>query len=416
MSVAIRLGVMMFLQYVIWGAWLPLLGRYLGDFLHFSGSEVAWVFGTAAIASITAILFSGQLADRHFSTERFLAVSHLVGGAAMIALAFQKSFWPFLLLMLLHQLMYVPTLSLTNSICFHHLKDAQRQFGLVRLWGTIGWIAASWPYIILLWGKQGPALEAALTSIFWIAGGASLLLAAFSLALPHTPPTQSAESNAPLEAVKLLAAPAVAVLFVVTFMDAAVHQGYFQFSSRFYAKLGVPDSVIAVAMSLGQVAEIGTMALLGVFLKRLGWRRTMTIGILGQAVRFAIYAFGNYVSPSTTAQGDALSGAAWLVISSNLVHGLCYAFFFASVYIFVDASFPKDARASAQSLFNLVILGIGPFAGAKLWGWLQDAFTSPAGIDYTKLFLGPMSLAVLAAAILMIGFHPNDRTQERKAA
>ncbi len=417
MSVASRLGIMMFLEYVIWGAWLPLLGRYLGDFVGFSGTEIAWIFGTAAIASVTALLFSGQIADRYFSTERFLAVSHLVGGAAMIGLAFQKSFWPFLVLMLVHQLMYVPTLSLTNSICFHHLKDAQRQFGLVRMWGTIGWIAASWPYLFILQGKQGAALQAALTSIFWIAGGASLLLAAFSLALPHTPPSQSGAGNAPLEALKLLAAPAVAVLFVVTFMDAAVHQGYFQFSSRFYAKLGVPDNVISVAMSLGQIAEISTMALLGLFLKRLGWRTTMTIGILGQAVRFAIYAFGNSASPAVVTQSASLSGPAWLVISSNLVHGLCYAFFFASVYIYVDASFPKDARASAQSLFNLVILGVGPFVGAQAWGWLQDAVTTSAGIDYTKLFLGPMSLAILAAVILVIGFHPQKTSeQERHAA
>jgi predicted MFS family arabinose efflux permease len=299
--------------------------------------------------------------------------------------------------------MYVPTLSLTNAICFHHLKDAQRQFGLVRLWGTIGWIAASWPLYFVLKGKQGPELGSALTSIFWIAGGASLLLAALSLSLPHTPPARSGQSNAPLEAIRLLAAPAVLVLFVVAFLDAAVHQGYFQLSGQFYATLGIPDNRIMIAMSLGQVAEIGTMALLGVFLKRLGWRRTMTIGIAGQAVRFAIYSLG---------------GPVWLVVASNLVHGLCYAFFFASVYIFVDAYFPKDARASAQGLFNLVILGVGPFVGAQLWGKLQDLLTTPAGIDYPKLFLGPMGLAVLAALILFFGFHPRDRrpAEERNAA
>jgi nucleoside transporter len=389
-----RLSVMMFLEYVIWGSWLPLLARYLGDFLHFSGTEIAWIYGTSAIASITAVFLSGQLADRHLSTERFLALSHLVGGSAMIALAFQRSFWPFFLCMLLHSLMYIPTLSLTNSICFYHLKDAQRQFGLVRLFGTIGWIAVSWPLYFILLDAQGAQLESALTSIFWIAGGASLLLAALSLALPHTPPTRSGQGNAPLEAIKLLAAPAVLVLFVVALLDAAVHQGYFQLSARFYATLGIPDRLIMIAMSLGQVAEIGTMALLGIVLKGLGWRRTMTIGIVGQAVRFAIYSLG---------------GPVWLVVASNLVHGLCYAFFFASVYIFVDAYFPKDARASAQGLFNLVILGVGPFLGAQLWGKLQDLLTTPAGIDYTKLFLGPMGLAVVAALILFFGFHPRDR-------
>src|SRR5262245_1832421 len=174
MSIAGRLSVMMFLQYLIWGSWLPLLSRYLSEFRGFSGIEIAWIFGTAAIASVTAAFVSAQIADRLLSTERFLAVSHLIGGLAMLSLAFQKTFWPFLLAMLVHNLMYVPTLSLTNSICFHHLHDAQKQFGIVRLWGTIGWIAASWPFYFILRGKTGAALGSALPAIFWVAGGASI--------------------------------------------------------------------------------------------------------------------------------------------------------------------------------------------------------------------------------------------------
>src|SRR4029453_19211779 len=145
-----RLSLMMFLEYVIWGSWLPLLALYLSRFLGFSGTDIGWIFATLAIASILAVFVSGQVADRHVATEKFLAVSHAVGGLAMFALAFQKSFWPFFLGMLVHNVMYVPTLSLTNSICFHHLKDAQQQFGRVRLWGTIGWIAASWPVVLIL--------------------------------------------------------------------------------------------------------------------------------------------------------------------------------------------------------------------------------------------------------------------------
>src|SRR5262245_10800819 len=191
MTVATRLSTMMFLEYLIWGAWLPLLSRYLTDFLGFSGTDVGLIFATSAIASVSAVLIGGQVADRHVSSERFLAVSHLVGGVAMFALAFQKAFGPVFACMLVYNVMYVPTLSLTNSICFHHLKDAQREFGLVRLWGTIGWIAASWPFWVILKGKEGAALQSALTSIFWIAGGASLVLAVYSLTLPHTPPARS---------------------------------------------------------------------------------------------------------------------------------------------------------------------------------------------------------------------------------
>lgn len=388
-----RLSVMMFLEYVIWGTWLPLLALYLARFLGFSGTDIGWIFATQAIASVTAVFISGQIADRYLSTERFLALSHLVGGLALFALAFQKTFWPFFLTFLVYMLVYVPTLSLTNAICFHHLKDAQKEFGRVRLWGTIGWIAASWPFVFILRGKEGPGLESALASIFVVAGGASLALAAFSLLLPPTPPTRNvAEKNAPLEAIKLLAIPSVLVLFLVTFMDALVHQCYFQWTSPFLAAIGVPENLIMPAMSIGQIAEIATMAGLGFFLKRLGWRWTMTFGILGHVVRFFIYSVGEPV---------------WLVVGSNVVHGFSYAFFFASVYIFVDDHFPKDARASAQGLFNFLILGLGPFVGSLLWGWLGDVYRTADGVDFSRLFLVPTALGLVAAVVLLLGFHPS---------
>ena len=400
MGVSARLSVMMFLEYVIYGTWLPLLALYLSRFLGFSGTDIGLIFATQAIASLTAMFVSGQIADRHLSTERFMALSHLVGGLAMISLAYAKSFWPFFAGMLVHNVMYVPTMSMTNSISFHHLKDAQQKFGRVRLWGTIGWIAASWPFFFLLKGVEGPALQQALTSIFWIAGGVSLALAAFSLTLPHTPPAHTGSRNAPFEALRLLAIPAVLVLFVVTALDSLVHACYFFWTSPFLAALGMHENRIMVAMSIGQVAEIGTMAILGLALKRLGWRKTMTFGILGHALRFAIYALG---------------GPVWLVVASNLVHGFCYAFFFASVYIFVDEFFPKDARASAQSLFNVLILGLGPFVGNLLWGKLGDLLKGPAGVDFRTLFLAPTALALVAAALLFFFFRPPERMEAAAA-
>jgi len=387
-----RLSLMMFLEYVIWGSWLPLLALYLSRFLSFSGSEMGWIFATQAIASVTAVFVSGQVADRYVSTERFLAASHVVGGLAMVTLAFQRSFWPFFAAMLVYSLAYVPTLSLTNSICFHHLKDAQKEFGRVRLWGTIGWIAASWPFVVILKGKEGAALGSALTSIFVVAGVASFALAAVSLMLPPTPPARSAGAKyAPLESIRLLRNPTVLVLFVATFLDALVHQCYFQWTSPFLSAIGIPENMIMPAMSIGQIAEIATMAGLGYFLARLGWRWTMILGILGHVVRFLVYSLG---------------GPAWLVVGSNVVHGFCYAFFFASVYIFVDEYFPRDARASAQGLFNFLILGLGPFVGSLLWGRLGDVYRTPAGIDFSKLFLVPAALGLVAAVVLLVGFKP----------
>jgi len=393
-SVRWRLSLMMFLEYVCWGSWLPLLALYLTGFLHFTGSQVGYIFFTQAIASVTAIFISGQIADRYFSPERFLALSHVIAGLAMFALAFQKTFWPFFVVMLVYTLLYLPTLSLTNSICFAHLKDAQADFGKVRLWGTIGWIAASWPFVFILKDKVGAALEGPLTSIFWISGIASLVLAGLCMSLPATTPVRNVEQKfAPFEVIKYLANPTIFVLFVVTLVDSLVHQCYFQWTSPFLSTIGVPANWIMPAMSIGQIAEILTMAILGYFLKRLGWRKTMSIGILGQVVRFFVYSIGHPV---------------WLVVASNIVHGFAYAFFFAAVYIFVDEHFPKDARASAQGLFNFLVLGVGQGAGSIMWGAIGDRFTHGGVVDFSKLFMVPTALGLVAALVLFVGFHPAE--------
>ena len=388
-----RLSVMMFLEYLIWGSWLPLLALYLSDVLGFTGAQIGWVFATQAIACVFGLYFGGQIADRVLSTERLLAVLHLIGGAAMFALAFQTTFWSFLIVMLVYQLAYMPTMSLTNAICFHHISNAQTEFGKIRLWGTIGWIAASWPFVFILAGKTGPDLHGALASIFTVAGIASITLAGFSLTLPHTPPApRERGASAPMTAIALLKDPVMLVLFIATTMDALVHQCYFQWTSPFLQQAGLAENLIMAAMSVGQVAEIASMALLGWALARMGWRWTMTIGILAHAARFFVFAIG-----------DPL----WLMVAINLVHGMCYAFFFAAVYIFVDERCPRDARASAQGLFNLVILGFGPFAGSLLWGWLGDRFrTADGAVDFSRLFLAPALLALAAAILMAVAFRP----------
>ncbi|MEO6808371.1 MAG: MFS transporter [Isosphaeraceae bacterium] len=432
-AIRTKLSIMFFLEYVVWGAWLPLLSLYMKEYLKFDGIQMAWILNAFAIASLTGIFFGGQLADRYFSQEKFLAFSHLVGGLSMLGLAYVKTFWPFLGLMLLHCFFFVPTLSITNAIAFANLKDAQKDFGFIRLWGTIGWIAASWPFIFIpinwtlippmakaggfvAWMgealsssnlKTGSAMEAALTSTFIVSGVTALVLAAFSLFLPRTPPAVNAEAKfAPFEAMKLLAVPSILILFIVTLLDSLVHSCYFFWTGPFFTEIGLPQNWIAPAMSIGQIAEILAMATLGLFLKRLGWRMTMVIGVLGQGLRFAIYSMG---TPELL----------WLVIASNVFHGFAYACFFATVYIFVDETFPKDARASAQGLFNLLILGVGPFLGNFLWGWLGNAFATSqmvngkvvTTIQFHRLFLVPMGIAILGSLILILFFHPPKKIE-----
>jgi nucleoside transporter len=443
------LSVMMFLQFFIWGAWFELNFGYLPNGLGFEPWQQALILGAFNVGSVVALFVGTQFVDRYYSAERYLAFSHLVGGLAIGGLFFiQKgmtaeiagttidvSFWSFFLLMLIHSLFYVPTISITNAIAFTHLKDPQREFGLVRVWGTVGWIVASWPFIFILvnWGKVpefgsvsfvdwlGTALskDAAKTGddfrhasryIFLVAGIASLLLSVYSLGLPHTPPKPAGvggEKLAWLEAMKLLRKPFVLVLFVVTFLDAAVHQSFFYWTERFLTgKVGIPSNWASPVMKIGQVAEVLTMIFLGYVLKHLGWRFTMILGVLGHAARFAVFAYFPETVPA---------------VLVNVVHGICYAFFFATVYIFIDEFFPKDIRSSAQGLFNLLILGVGPFVANFVCGWLGGRFATewndkgvPTQFDFRPIFEVSMGAALAAALLLLLFFHPPSKKDLEK--
>lgn len=390
----LKLFAMMALEFFIWGAWLPLVWPYMGA-IGFTGTQQAWIGSAFAIASVVGIFFSNQFADRTFAAERFLAFSHLIGGLAMLGLWFTRDFGTFFALMLVHSLLYVPTISVTNSVAFAHMRDPQKEFGPVRMGGTIGWIVASWPLYFLLQGVTGEEQVQALSAIFLVAGGASLLLAAFSLKLPHTPPKPAgsdADHFAWLKAGRQLAVPYVLVLFFVTFVDATIHAGYFKLTAGFLGAIGFASEWHMPIMSLGQVAEIGTMAVLGLVLAKLGWRTTMVLGVLGHAARFAVFAF----FPEAPA----------VIVAVQVLHGICYAFFFATVYIFVDAVFPKDVRASAQGWFNLLILGLGDLAANWIFLPLKDRLTEGGATDYRTLFLVPTGMALLGALVLALGFRP----------
>ncbi|MFO0937615.1 MAG: MFS transporter [Gemmataceae bacterium] len=441
----LKLAIMMFLQFFIWGAWFELGFVYIPGLKFPDPWMVPLIFGAFNIGSLMALFFSTQFADRKFAAEKFVSVSHLIGGLAIGGLFFlhpapgeKAAFWPFFGLMLLHSIFYVPTISITNSIAFANLKDPTKEFGPVRLWGTIGWIVASWPFIFILvdwtkvpalsevgfvkwlgealrFGKTGADAAESQRYIFLVAGVASLVLSAFSLTLPHTPPKPATgeDSLAWLKAMKILAKPFVAVLFLVTFIDAAVHQSFFVLTPGFLGpkvdggQVDIASNWVAPVMKIGQIAEILTMLFLGYVLKTFGWRLTMIIGVLGHAGRFAVFAFWPEPAPA---------------ILINILHGICYAFFFATVYIFIDEYFPKDIRSSAQGLFNVLILGVGPFVSNFFCNLLLEKYSTPLIIDgspvlddkgvqkmtylYHQIFLYPMFAATIGAILLLVLFHP----------
>jgi nucleoside transporter len=402
MGVRTRLFIMMVLQLAVWGAWAPKLFPYMG-LLGFQPWQQSLVGSSWGIAAVVGIFFSNQFADRNFAAEKFLAISHLLGGVALVGAAFATSFWPFFAAYLVYSLVYVPTLSVTNSIAFANLKDPARDFGAVRMGGTVGWILVSWPFIFLLGGE---ASVEHMRWIFLVGAIVSFALAGYSLTLPHTPPkTEGAavDKLAWREAVKFLGVPFIGVLFAVTFIDSVVHNGYFVMADAFLTnRVGIAGNLSMVVLSLGQIAEIVTMLVLGPVLIRLGWKVTMMIGILGHAARFATFAFF----------ADSVS----TIIAVQLLHGVCYAFFFATVYIFVDAVFPKDVRSSAQGLFNLLILGIGNVVASFLFPTLIARNSAGGVVDYQSLFMIPTAMALAAVVLLAVFFKPPERGPTAVAA
>jgi MFS family permease len=255
----------------------------------------------------------------------------------------------------------------------------------------------------VLQGKTGAEAVAASRNIFLVSGVSSLLLAVYSLGLPHTPPRPATDGDARfawLRAAKFLSKPFLLVLFIVTFIDSTIHNGYFLMAGGFLGSkvVGIKPEWIMPVMSIGQIAEILTMAVLGMVLARLGWKTTMILGILGHAARFGIFAF----MPSSQA----------MIIAVQVLHGICYAFFFATLYIFIDAAFPKDVRSSAQGLFNLLVLGLGDLAAKWFFIPLQGKLTAADGsVDYHSLFLWPTGLALGAAVLLLFAFWPPKELQ-----
>jgi nucleoside transporter len=354
-----------------------------------------------SIGAVASPFIAGQFADRHFSSERFLAFLLLVGGAVKWITASQTEFGPWLWLSIAYSVVYMPTLALSNSMAFANLTDRDRQFPKVRVWGTIGWIAASWifPMIYLQqnlsfqWmppffvGAELPNVTARLADSLRFSAIISWGYALFCLTLPHTPPKRDAvEKLAFAKAFRLLREPSFAVLVAASLPISVIHQIYFLQTPPFLSHLGLLDSQIGPAMTIGQFSEILIMAGLGFMLTRFGFRRVITLGALAYFVRYTIWSFPEAIPVQ-------------VLVASQALHGVCYACFFAAAYIYTDRVAPADVRHSAQTVFGILILGGGPVIGGLLSGWLQDTYAAGGGgVDYGALWR-VVSLIGLAAAL-----------------
>jgi len=421
MSKNSRLGTMMFLQYALWGAWLPVTARYLSagvaeGGLGFSGSEIGMILGLAgSIGAVAAPFIAGQIADRYFSTERILAALVIIGGVVKWITAYQTDYSAWLVLSIIYSVVYMPTLALSNSITFAHMKDPDSDFPKIRVWGTIGWIAASWafpmiwlqtdlnfqwmpPFIV---GSEVANVTSRLADALIFSGVISVTYGLFCFMLPNTPPKKDAvEKLAFKKAFALFNQASFTILVVASLTVSIIHQIYFLQTGPFLSSIGLKDSQIGPAMTVGQFAEIAAMAYLGFFLKRFGFRKVIFLGVLAYAARYAV--FGTVTLPI------------WIMVVSQAFHGICYAFFFAGAYIYVDKIADEDVRHSAQTVFGMIILGGGPVIGGWLSGYLQETFTQAGLFDYSPFWYTLSAVGFVTA--LFFGVMFREQVEEKAEA
>lgn len=396
-SAGVRLSVMMFLQYAVWGVWLPYLANYLGaprdaGGLGFSGSQIGWILGLAgSVGAIAGPFVAGQLADRVMNAERAIALLLIIGGCLKITNAFVTDFHTFLVIAVLYSAAYMPTLALSNSIAFANLDDPQKKFPPVRAVGTIGWMAASNIFPLVWLTASTPAENTArVADALIVSGSLAIIYAVYALfALPKTPPKRDASKKlAFAEAFGLLRLRAFYVVALAALAISMIHQCYFIRTGPFLVDaVGFDLKWVGPIMSIGQASEIFFLAILGFFIKRIGFKGVLLIGAASYAARYALF---------------SLTGPQELIIGAMLLHGMNYGCFFAGAFLLVESLASPDIRHSAQTVFGITILGIGPVLG----GAYNMMFDPPPGepVDYARFWQTQAMVAAAVFFVLLLAF------------
>ena len=359
--VVIQLSIMMFIQFFIWGAWYVTGPRFLGP-LGFEGSDFGWMYSVGPIAGIISPLFVGMFADRFFATERVMGVMHIFAGLAMFAAAeMMKVTAPspmtINLLFFAHMFCYFPTLALVNSLSMHNMTNPEKQFPLVRVFGTIGWIAAGLTLTLRGWGNS--------IEMFYLAATACIVLGVFSFTLPHTPPPLKGKKTTVrealgLDALVMLKQRSFFIFMMSSFLICIPLAFYYQMAERTLAQAGIANPELK--MTFGQMSEIFFMLVMPLFFARLGVKWMLVIGMLAWVVRYGLFAVG------------APDAVVWMLLTGVIFHGICYDFFFVTGQIYTDKAAPKEIRAQAQGMLVLFTLGLGMLIGAQIGGRVEVAY------------------------------------------
>jgi nucleoside transporter len=397
MQMRIRLSIMMFLEYFIWGAWYVTVGTWLGVGLSFDGKSIGLVAGTTALGAIVSPLITGAIADRYFPAQKILGALHLVGSMLLFTVARQHSFVPVYSIFLAYCFCYMPTLALTNAICFRHVQNVQEQFTGIRVLGTLGWIVAGlFVGFAKIESTARPVELAALSSLF---------MAAYAFTLPDTPPQEhvsrfSLQSLFPKAVLHMMTKRSFAVFVAASFLICIPLQFYYAFTNLFLNEIGVTNA--AGKMTISQMSELVFMVTIPWFFRRLGVKYMLAAGMLAWMARYVFFAFGN-----------AHSGM-WMLYLGLLLHGICYDFFFVSGQIYVDNSVPQSIRAAAQGFITLATYGFGMLVGSSLSGYVVDLFRHQTGTVVTHQWRAIWIIPALGSGLVLAFFLPLFRDRDTK--
>ena len=402
----IQLSLMMFLQFFIWGGWFVTLGTFLGNDLNATGAETGMAFSTQSWGAIIAPFFIGLIADRYFNAEKILGVLHLIGAVIMYYMAQAESFNAFYPLVFAYMVAYMPTLALVNSVSFFQMKDPAKEFSLIRVFGTIGWIVAGLVIsYVFHWDSKESISQGALSNTFTMVAIASLILGLISFTLPKTPPSQSDGAISisdilGLDALKLLKDRNFLMFFITSILICIPLAFYYQQANPFLVELGMENPT--GKMTLGQISEVLFMLLLPFFFKKFGFKKTLLVGMLAWAVRYALFAYGN--------AGELT----FMLIMGIALHGICYDFFFVSGQIYTDFKAGEKVKSAAQGLITLATYGVGMLVGFWVAGKISDKYTLTDGThDWLVIWMIPAVFA-LGVMVLFIVVFKDEKIELKK--
>ncbi len=397
-KIKFQLSFMMFLEFFIWGGWFVTLGTFLGENLNANGGEIAKAFSTQSWGAIIAPFIIGLIADRYFNAERILGILHLVGAFLMYQMYGVDDFAVFYPYVLGYMILYMPTLALVNSISFNQMKDPAKEFSLVRVFGTIGWIVAGLIIsYVFLWDSPEGRSEGMLKNTFLMVAIASAILGLFSFTLPKTPPRVSKDEKVNIasmlgfDALKLLKDKNFLVFFIASVLICIPLAFYYQNANPFLSEIGVSNPT--GKMTIGQISEVLFMLLLPYFFKKYGFKKTILAGMLAWTVRYLLFAFGN--------PGEL----AFMLIIGIALHGICYDFFFVSGQIYTDTKAGEKYKSAAQGIITLATYGVGMLIGFWIAGKITDTYLlEDATHTWQTIWMYPAGFALVVFLLFALVF------------